>query len=318
MRSISHKIKSYRRHFRPIPSYVFESRIFLLTSTLVLLLTASIALSVISSVFYHSTLYAHIPWTVLVCEVALLLGFVQLLIESNRRRYLRARPGASDPNFRLALMSTERERVATIEQLFGQQQNFETLACSLIERWEWYRSIEEKASNPVSKNALSFFGLPGAGNFATYMGGLLAITAAIVVTILDREVFYAHLPGLIDDVLEITWLLTKIFVFPLAVVVIPLAAIVGTIRSMAVRGREKVDDDYLSQAGFYAFIKELLELEQRKTRRLLMITTGLFYWAFRLGIAPIQDLPKLYKNMSRSKRLAKMRRKRSMGIASET
>lgn len=101
----------------------------------------------------------------------------------------------------------------------------------------------------------------------------------------------------------------------MAVVVIPLAAIVGTMRSTAVRVREKVDDDYLSQAGFYAFIKELLELEQRKTRRLLMVTTGMFYWAFRLGIASMQDLPKLYKNMARSRRLAKIRRIRSKGIS---
>lgn len=310
MRSISHQVKSYRRRFRLFPSYVFRSRIFVLVALLTLLLTAAILLTVVSSVVGHSTGYAFLPWVVLIFEIPLVFGFLQLFLEANHRRYLRARPGTAEPGFRVALMSTEREKIVAIEQLFGKQPNFETLAHALIQRWEWERSIAEKSADPIVRKARGFFGFPQASNLATYLGGLLAVVAAIVVTMLDKDTFYAQLPSLFDDVGELTWLITKLVVFPLAVVVIPMASILGTVRSAVVRTLEKINDDYLSEASFYAFIKELLELEERKTRRLLMVTTGLFYWAIRIGTAPLRKVPKLYVNMGRSRRIGRIRRRR--------
>lgn len=312
MRTISHQVKSYRRRFRHFPLYVFRSRIFALVAVLAVLLTAAIALTLMTSVVGRSAMYARLPWFVLLCEVPLVFGFLQLLLEANRRRYLRARPGAAEPGFRVALMATEREKVAAIQQLFGEQKSFETLARELIEHWEWQRLIDAKSADPIVRKAWGFFGLPHASNLATYLGGLLAVIAAIVVTLLDKATFYAQLPSLIEDLGTLIWLMTQLLVFPLAVVVIPLASILGTIRSGLVRAREKVDDDYLSERSFYAFIKELLEQEERKTRRLLMVTTGAVYWVIRLGIAPMGELPKLWGNMRRSRRLGEMR-KRTLG-----
>jgi hypothetical protein len=135
----------------------------------------------------------------------------------------------------------------------------------------------------------------------------MAIAAAVVVTLLDKEAFYAQMPTLMSDIREISWLMTKHLVFPFAVVVVPLAMVVGTVRSAFVRLLEKANDDYLSQASFYGFIKELLEMEERQERRLLMVTTGFAYWMFRLGTAPVGDLPKLYRNMRRSRRIGRAR-----------
>lgn len=318
MRTISHQVKSYRRRFRHFPIYVFRSRIFALVALLAVLLTAAILLTLVTTIVGRSVMYARLPWVVLLCEIPLVFGFLQLLMEANRRRYLKTRPGAAEPGFRLALMSTEREKVAAIKQLFGEQQNLETLARSLIEHWEWQRSIDAKSADPVVSKAWGFFKVPHASNLATYLGGLLAVIAAIVVTLLDKASFYAQLPSLVDDVGTLVWLMTQLVVFPLAVVVIPLASILGTIRSGLVRAREKIDDDYLSERSFYAFIKELLEQEERRTKRLLMSTTGFFYWGIRLGTAPIQEVPKLYRNMLRSKRLGRIRRAHALSIYSST
>ena len=316
MRIISHQVKSYRRRFRPIPGYVIKSSIFVLTATLAVLLTGAVVASVLEGLVLHSAHYSFLPSVVLLCEIPLVFGFLQLYIESHRRRYLRARPGASEPGFRVALMTTEREKRVAIDELFGPQENFDALAGTLIERWEWHRAIAEKSGDPIVKKAWRFFSFPAAGNFATYIGGLLAVVAAIVVTTLDKDVFYAQLPQMWNDVVTITWLLTRDLVFPLAVVVIPFASIVGTLRSLAVRARERIDDDYLSQASFYAFVEQLLEMEELRTRRLLMVSTGFAYWTIRLGIVPLQDLPKLRRNMKRSKRLKRMHRERAADLSS--
>jgi hypothetical protein len=307
MRSISHKVKTYRRQFRLIPRYVLSTRIFLLVSFLALLMIAAVGLSVIAGIGYRVHIYSHLPWVVMVFELPLAFGFGQLIVEASRQRYLRAKPGAAEPKLRTALMSRERDRRATVAQLFGEHTDYEALARSLIEKWEWHSAIEAKAGDPIVKKARGFFGLPGAGNFASYLGGLLAVIAAIVVTLLDKATFYAQLPNLVSDVGEYVWLMTSHLVFPFAVVVLPLAMIVGTGRSGFVRMLEKADDDYLSEASFYGFIKELLDMEALRERRLLMVTSGAAYWVFRLGTAPMGDLPKLYRNMRRSKRLSEIR-----------
>jgi hypothetical protein len=171
MRSISHKVKSYRRQFRLIPRYVVSTRIFILISLLALLMTVAMVLTMVDSFYFRSTDYSHLPWVVLGFEVSLVFGFAQLIVESSKRRYLRANPGAAAPKFRNALMSTERDRVKVLSQLFGEQTDYEALARSLIEKWEWHSAIHAKAGDPVVKKALGFFGFPGAGNFASYLGG---------------------------------------------------------------------------------------------------------------------------------------------------
>jgi hypothetical protein len=307
MRSISHKVKTYRRQFRLIPRYVLSTRIFLLVSFLALLMTGSIAWSVFSSIALRSHTYSHLTWVVLVFELPLAFGFGQLIVEASRQRYLRARPGAAEPKLRTALMSRERDRAATIIRLFGKHEDYEVLARSLIEKWEWHSAIAAKASDPIVRKARGFFGIPEAGNFASYLGGLLAVIAAIVVTLLDKATFYDQLPSLASDVGEYVLLMTKHLVFPFAAVVIPLAMIVGTVRSGFVRLLEKANDDYLSQGSFYSFINELLDMQELRERRLLMVTSGVAYWMFRLGTAPMSDLPKIYKNLRRSRRLGKNR-----------
>jgi hypothetical protein len=74
------------------------------------------------------------------------------------------------------------------------------------------------------------------------------------------------------------------------------------------RAVERANDDYLSDAGFYRYIKELVLLEEQKQRRGLMTTTGWAYWSIRIGTAPLGDVRRLWRNKRRSVRLAKRRR----------
>lgn len=310
MRTISHKVKTYRRQFRLIPRYILRTRIFLLVAFLAVLMTAAVSLSVFTTIAYRWQTYSHLTWFVLAFEIPLAFGFCQVIVESSRQRYLRAKPGSPAPKMRAAIMFREQDREATIRSLFGEHENYETLARALIDQWEWHCAINAKAGDPIVKKARGFFTFPSAGNFASYLGGLLAVIAAIVVTMAEKQTFYAHLPAFLSDVTEIVWFITENLVFPFAVLVIPLAMIIGTARSAALRLAEKLNDDYLGEGSFYSFIKALVELQELKDRRLLMVTTGVAYWTFRLGTAPIQEVPKLVQNMRRSRRLGRIRRLR--------
>ncbi|NMY90074.1 hypothetical protein HBO29_12055 [Pseudomonas psychrotolerans] len=95
---------------------------------------------------------------------------------------------------------------------------------------------------------------------------------------------------------------------PIATCILPAACILDMVTGLGHRVVERANDDYLSDAGFYRFIKELVLLEEHKQRRGLMTTTGWAYWSFRIGTAPLRDVPRLWRNKRRSVRLAKRRR----------
>ncbi|MFC6478469.1 hypothetical protein ACFQDN_21045 [Pseudomonas asuensis] len=155
---------------------------------------------------------------------------------------------------------------------------------------------------------LGNFRLPSSSNLATYLAGVLAIVAGVVVALIDKDNFYQGLPNLWDSFEFWYGALFKLIVVPIAICIIPLAAIWSSIKAIGRILAENMDDDFLSQPKFYSFIKELLELADRKERRLLLKTTGRAYWSIRLLTAPIHEVPNIYRNVRRSKRLAKLRK----------
>lgn len=56
---------------------------------------------------------------------------------------------------------------------------------------------------------------------------------------------------------------------------------------------EKLDDQYLSNTGFYRFISQLLELHDATEPLLLRKTRAWVYWTVRLGLAPVGDFLKV-------------------------
>ncbi|NWC10455.1 hypothetical protein HX776_16730 [Pseudomonas agarici] len=308
MRTIAHKVKRYRKSFSGFPASMLRSTIFYLVLTQLILTLGAVLLYLFFSIYQHSDLYHLLPLWVLLLEVFLMFGFIQLRFDLDRKRLERLNPELCRVAFRKAYSLLEREKVRRIEMLFGPRLDLRDLARELIDEWEWRRSIQIRAGQPAERRARNFFGLPSAGNFATYLAGLIAVLAAVVVTLIDKVEFYQALPEMGENFLNIFILLTTAIVLPIAASVYPLAAILGGAKVAANNLLEALDDDYLSDARFYGFIKELLELEERKEKRLLMKTTGRLYWCMRAGMAPIGQVSKVMRNARRSVRIEKLRR----------
>jgi hypothetical protein len=72
---------------------------------------------------------------------------------------------------------------------------------------------------------------------------------------------------------------------------------------------EKLNDQYLSNTGFYRFISQLLELHDSTEPLLLRKTRAWVYWTMRLGLAPVRDSMKVWRRIWRAKRLSKRLRR---------
>ncbi|NWE48997.1 hypothetical protein [Pseudomonas gingeri] len=308
MRSIAHKVKSYRKSFSGFPPSILKSSIFYLVLTQLVLTLGAVLLYLFFSIYQHSDLYQSLPLWVLLLEVFLMFGFIQLRFDLDRKRLEELNPSMGRIGFRKANALLEWEKARRIEKLFGAHPDLCDLARELVAEWEWRRSIQIRAGEPAERRARSFFGLPSAGNFATYLAGLIAVVAAVVVTLIDKAEFYAALPEMGRSFLTTFTLLTTAIVFPITASVYPLATIWGGLKAAGNNLLETLDDDYLSDARFYRFIKELMEFEERKEKRLLMKTTGWVYWSIRVGMAPLAQVRKIMKNAHRSVRISKLRR----------
>lgn len=308
MRTVAHNVKTFRREFRLIPSFVWGSRIFILFASSMLLVVLSIALFFYHHVYLRLPTYANLSYWTLFWEMPMLLGLAQILVEVDRRRFARNHPGKRISGIRQAMAATDRAKRRMISEHFAGRQDFAELAKELIEQWEWRQALEQRAGSPATLRTRHFFSLPSGGNFATYLGGLLAVIAAVVVALIDNETFYPALPTLWSDFSSAYSVLFQIIVVPIATCVLPAACILDMVIGLGHRAVERANDDYLSDSGFYRYIKELVLLEENKQRRGLMTTTGWAYWSFRIGTAPLRDVPRLWRNKRRSVRLAKRRR----------
>ncbi|WP_426943834.1 hypothetical protein ACP4J5_12440 [Pseudomonas oryzihabitans] len=311
MRAVSHKVKTYRREFRFIPGFMFATSIFWLVFTHTALTLGAIGLYFTSYYVYGSTLFLHLPFHALAWELVLMMGWMQLALEANRRRVMRMRGLAKPPMFRVALAAMDVEKRRRINALFGPHESSTALARDLIQQWEWERSIYQQAASPALQRALGFFNVPSAGNFATYLAGVLAVVAGIVIALIDRDVFFDGVGQLWSNFKEAYSFLLMVVVIPVATLVIPVAMLTDGVRTVTNRIVEWINDDYLSRGRFYAFIKDLIQFETHSQRRLLMRTTGVAFWTMRIGTAPITRVPALWKNMRRSIRIRRRRRNRT-------
>ena len=316
MRALPHKIKTFQKEFSLLPGYAFSMRIFWLVALLAALIIGSLIFNAINTIVFKSHTYSHLPYVSLGFEFFVLIpSFLQVICEIDQQRCRRLYPQVRPAGFRAAVTMINRAKYERIEVLFGPQESLEKLAKGLIEEWKWRREIQLNAGETDVQKAQKFFRLPSGSNLATYLAGVLAIVAGIVIALIDKDSFYQNLPTLWDSFEVWYAALFKVIVMPIAICIIPLAAIWSSIKALCRILAENMDDDFLSQPKFYSFIKELLELADRKERRLLLKTTGRAYWSIRLLTAPIHEIPGIYRNIRRSKRLAKLRKAhRSKGL----
>lgn len=306
MRGIADKIRLYRKTFRPPVLYALTSSIFWLT--------VSLAAFVVSLTFFD--LYVRLTdqgellssgdqGLLLLAEIPMLFGIVQIHLVGAERRFRYLNPVASRISMRTPYRNLDREKISFIRRIFSQQESLRALASHLVEEWEWREEIKRRAQDPIWLRAIGFFRLPSTSNFATYMAGLVAILAAILITTITPDTLFGALETLPANAWSIIRNLTIVIVLPIALCVLPTAVIMAFVKDIGVALLERLNDQYLSQAGFYRFISQLLELHDVGERMLLRKTHGRVYWAVRMGIAPLQDLKRIRNRIRRAKRLAK-------------
>ncbi|MFK4136037.1 hypothetical protein ACI2KR_27690 [Pseudomonas luteola] len=291
---------------------MMKTSIFALLLLQVILILSGLLLYFISTFYYNYKTYQSLPLWLLLSEVFLMLGFVQLRLEIDRKRYERLYKPSKPVSFRLVDSAFTKEKLNKIASLFGQSSDLKKLADELVEKWEWYRRINYLAGEPAEIRAKNFFSFPSAGNFATYLAGLLAVIAAVIVALIDKDNFYKELPQIWETLKEAWFFLMIVFAFPFIALVYPAALILGVLRLMGNSFLERINDDYLSQSSFYGFIKELAEFEERKERRLLMSTASWFYWFIRITTVPIGDVKNQINNARRALLIARIRRNRKI------
>lgn len=307
MRAVSHKVKAYRREFRFFPSYMLTTSIFWLVATHSALTLGAIGLHFVSLYIYDSRTFLYLPFHAVVWEPFLVFGWLQFVLETNDQAVMRLQGLEKPPAFRVALSALDWEKKKKIDTLFGTPASHTKLAHELIEQWEWENDIHQKAGSPTLRKAIGFFAVPSAGNFATYLAGILAVAAGIVIALIDRELFFENVEQLWPNFETAYGYLILFVVLPITAMIIPGAIIVDGVRSVVDGVTEWINDDYLSRKRFYGFIKDLVEFEARSQRRLLMRTTGVAYWTMRIGTAPITRVPAIWKNMRRSIRIRRRR-----------
>jgi len=313
MNVIAQKIRKYRSTTRPAVFFAVGTLVFWLTIILIFLVLAAVALNMYTQIVWNSEMYSNLPKIAFIAEFMLLPAMLQIYFEGAQIRYRLLYPEARRVGFRVPELMIQRDKTARIDMIFKPKGSYEQLAKELIAAWEWRNLVKKEADEPAMRRALGFFSLPSASNIATYIAGVLAIAAATIITLIDKDSFYRELATNMNDAWSNIVILTILVVIPVAVSIIPLTTIYLMLKSIVTWLQQRIDDDYIDQRSFYKFILELIQINDRKERRLLMRTTGLVYWLIRIGTARILDIKKVFKNYRRCVRIEKIRSARVNG-----
>lgn len=306
MEAIADKIRHYRKTFRPPVFYALDSLALWLSlglATLILgLLFLDLYLRIAKSTYLLGK--SDQAW-LMVYEVPMLLGLMQVYFQGVERRFRMLYPAVGRVHFRTPHDTLAKEKHAYLHATFAHEGDLRSLAKHLIEEWEWRRELKVRAQEPLLNRAAGFFKLPSPGNFAAYLTGVMAVLAGIVIATLSREALFADLEQFLVDTWSLIVQLWLAIVLPFAVCVLPGAVILVGIKQIGETLLERVNDQFLSYTAFYRFISELLELHDRGERLLLRKTRAWAYWTVRLTMVPLKDVPQVWRRIRRAKALAR-------------
>lgn len=312
MQLIGDKVRHYRKTFRPAAFYAFRSRVFAANCFLAIVILGCLAADVwVATTTEFEFLTRNDQVWLLVAESALGLGMLQVHLLGLQRRHRRLNPSFSRAGMRAALSCLDREKRELIQRSFNHYGSLESLARGLVDQWEWRREVNVRADEPAMRRAFSFFRPPTASNFAGYMVGVVAIAAAVVISLIDRETFFSALPTFANEAWNSVLNLWLIVVVPIVICILPTAAILSMFRGSWEKATEWINDQYLSDAAFYRFIAEILDLHDRGGRRLLRQTRNAASLIVRVATCHIPELGKLWSRWQRAKRIARIRSARS-------
>jgi len=306
MQAISDKIRHYRKTFRPPVFYALGSLALWLSIVLAALILGLMSLDLyLRFAKGRELLDTCDQLALLLLETPLLFGMLQAYFMGAERRYRQLHPSVRQVNLRTPKLYLGMEKRAYLQSTFEHDGDLRVLAKTLVEEWEWRRELRNRAQEPLWRRAMGFFGLPSASNFAAYLTGLVAVIAGIVIATMTPEVVFGSFGQFLDDTWTLIRMLWMAIVLPFALCVLPGAVILSTIKNIGEALLEWLNDQYLSQTDFYRFISELLDLHDRGERLLLRKTRAHLYWAARLTMAQIQDLPKVWRRIKRARGLSK-------------
>lgn len=306
MEAIADKIRHYRKTFRPPVFYALDSLALWLSLGLATLILGLLFLDLYLLIAQNTYLLGtpDQAW-LLLYEVPMLFGLMQVYFQGVERRFRMLYPAVRRVYFRTPHDALAKEKHAYLCATFTHEGDLRSLAKHLIEEWEWRRELKGRAQEPLLHLAAGFFKLPAPGNFAAYLTGLMAVLAGIAITTLSREALFTDLEQHLVDACDLIVQLWLVIVLPFAVCVLPGAVILIGIKQIGEALLERVNDQFLSHTAFYRFISELLELHDRGERLLLRKTRAWAYWAVRLTMAPLKDVPLVWRRIRRAKSLAR-------------
>lgn len=302
MQAISDKIRHYRKTFPSLLTYALETRVLWLS----ILLMASIVLFISLRIIGQA--HEGAGWGGLIgavaAEVLILPGFLQAYFMGAERRYRKCFGHSERFSFRFFATHFEKEKLTHIRSTFEHEGDLRELVKSLVEEWEWRRELKARGQEPMWQKAMGFFSLPSASNFAAYMTGLVAVIAGIVIASMDPELLFGSFEQFLKDAWDlIYWMWVNLI--PIVVMsLLPGAIILSAVRYLWQLLLEWLDDKYLGQAGFYRFVSDVLDLHDRGERDLMRKTRGRMYWSIRLGMAPLGDVPRIWRRVQRARRMA--------------
>ncbi|QEY64279.1 hypothetical protein FXN65_20280 [Metapseudomonas lalkuanensis] len=305
MEAIADKIRHYRQTFRPPVFYALNSLALWLSIGLAMLILGLLFFDLYLRIATNTYLLGKVDqaWLI-VYEVPMLFGLMQVYFQGAERRYRLLYPTARRIHFRTPYAILAKEKHAYLRTTFALNGDLRALAKHLIEEWEWRREIKTRAQEPLSRLATGFFKLPSPSNFAAYMTGLVAVLAGIVIATLSGEALFADLEQFLIDTWHLIVQLWLAIVLPFAVCVLPAAVVLVWIKQIGETLLECVNDQFLSHTAFYRFISEVLELHDRGERLLMRKTRAWAYWTVRLTIAPLEDIPRIWRCIKRAKAIA--------------
>lgn len=316
MQGIADKVRHYRKTFRPPVFYALDSCALWLSVTLALLIMSAFLLDLYARLAHDVELLRPPDQLLLIVfEVPMIFGLLQVYFLGAERRFRRLHPTLKRINFRTPHASLSGEKRAYLKSTFESEDDLQALAKRLIEEWEWRREVSRRAQDTLWTRALGFYKLPSGSNFAAYMTGLLAVLAGIVITTITPETLLGSINSVLQDMWSLIRTLWIVVVFPLAVCVLPGALILSCVRDIGEVIVERLNDQYLSQKGFYKFISQVLELHDREEPLLLRKTRAQVYWSIRLSMAPLHEVPRVMKRIGKARALAK--RFRDKGVFSQ-
>ena len=303
MQAISDKIRHYRKTFPSLLTYALGARVLWLS----ILLMASIVLFIFMRVIGQA--HEGVRWGgwigAFAAEIMLLPGFLQAYFMGAERRYRKYYPHVGLSPFRIFSIHFDKEKLAYIRTTFSHEGDLRELVKSLVEEWEWRGELKARGQEPMWQKAMGFFSLPSASNFAAYMTGLVAVIAGIVIASMDRELLFGSFDQFVKDAWDLIYLMWVNLIPLIVMFILPGAIIISAVRYVWQRLLEWLDDQYLGQAGFYRFVSDVLELHDRGERGLMNKTRGRVYWSIRLGMSPLEDVPRVWRRIKRAKRFAK-------------